>query len=109
MNILDKIDNYLNEAKFDVKKMKVEKDIRSKEIMINYNGAIFYIPFGKFDTIRFVSGDGKVDTSTSISLANSKFSKYFTKEGIEYLKNELQKIKSKGLTGDNVYSHFLKK
>jgi hypothetical protein len=110
MSILNRIDDYLNEAKnFELSNLKIEKNARTKEIMINYNGSIFYIPMGEFDTIKFVSDDGKISTSTSIALANKKFAKYFTKEGIDYLKSEFKKIKSKGLTGENVYMHFHKK
>jgi hypothetical protein len=104
MKILDKIDFILNEKKSDFKKENLKVEKNNKEVIISYDGNMMYIPLKEFSIIRIASKDGKLDTTSSIALANKKLTKFFTKEGIEYLKSEFKKIDD--LTGDNVYNHF---
>ena len=104
MNILDKIEQYLDEKKSDFKReiLKVEKN--KKEVVITYDGNMMHIPLDKFSIMGVTSKDGLLNTSSSIALSNKKLTKYFTKQGIEYLRDEFKKIKD--LTGENVYKHF---
>jgi hypothetical protein len=104
MKILDKIELYLDEKKSDFKKENLKVEKNNKEFILSYDGNMMYIPLKEFSIIRITSKDGKLDTTSSIALANKKLTKFFTKDGIEYLKSEFKKIDD--LTGINVYNYF---